>query len=178
MSAYASSVPSTTPEARPIVKWAGGKQQLLDRLLARVPQKFTRYVEPFVGGGALFFALSPRHAVIADANPELINLYHVVANDTAALIKALRRFKTDENSYYRIRAQRPGMLTDVQRAARFMYLNRTCFNGLYRVNKKGEFNVPFGGYANPKLYDAITLSAAAKMSSRAQPFCVTIMSRC
>src|SRR5262245_57073780 len=123
---------NTEKVAKPILKWAGGKSQLLDVLLPLVPQKYGKYIEPFFGGGALFFALNPHNAIIADSNPELINLYQVIANDVEALISALQRYRNDEDYYYKIRAKNPKMLTNIQAAARMLYLNRTCFNGLYR----------------------------------------------
>lgn len=153
--------------ARPIVKWAGGKQQMLEHLLAKAPKKYNRYIEPFVGGGALFFALAPNDAVIADSNPELINLYEVVAHDVEALIAWLQTYKTDRQTFYDVRAQRPEELSDVERAARFVYLNRTCFNGLYRVNKRGQFNVPYGKYKNPRICDDAGLRAASRVLANA-----------
>jgi DNA adenine methylase len=143
--------------AKPVLKYAGGKQQMLDILLSKAPKKYNKYIEPFIGGGALFFALTPKDAVIADSNPELINVYKVIANNVEALISALEEMKTDEKSFYTVRAQKPETLSDVGRAARTIYLNRTCFNGLYRVNRKGEFNVPYGRYSNPTICDAVNL---------------------
>lgn len=153
--------------ARPIVKWAGGKQQLLANLLLKAPKTFNRYIEPFFGGGALFFALSPRDALLADSNPELINLYNVVSNRVDLLIQYLRTYSSDKQSYYSVRAQRIEALTSVERAARFLYLNRTCFNGLYRVNGNGEFNVPYGKYKNPRICDEAGLRAASRLLVKA-----------
>ncbi|MBW9219251.1 DNA adenine methylase [Anoxybacillus ayderensis] len=146
---------------KPILKWAGGKQQMLDVLLPQVPKQFNRYIEPFFGGGALFFALEPKNAIISDSNPELINLYQVVADNVEELISLLKEMKNDESFYYEIRALNPESLTRVERAARTIYLNRTCYNGLYRVNRKGQFNVPYGKYKNPKICDEENLRATS-----------------
>jgi DNA adenine methylase len=148
-------------QPRPVLKYAGGKQQMLDILLSKIPRNYNRYIEPFVGGGALFFALNPKNAVIADTNPELINLYTVIASEVEKLIEALKELKTDEKTFYEIRKVSPNELSSVQRAARTIYLNRTCFNGLYRVNRKGEFNVPYGHYKNPTICDEGNLRAVS-----------------
>lgn len=139
------------------VKWAGGKRQLLDQFKPFFPQKIKRYIEPFVGGGAvLFYVLKthkPKEVIISDINPELINAYKVIKNDVENLIKELKKLKKVHNkeNYYKIRAEDPKLLSPLTRASRFIYLNKTCFNGLYRVNSKGEFNVPIGSYKNPKI---------------------------
>lgn len=157
---------------RPILKWAGGKQQLLPELLARVPASYGRYIEPFVGGGALFFALAPERAVIADANPELINLYRCVADDVDAVIAALAPMRVSEDAFYAERALRFEDLPPVRAAARTLYLNKTCYNGLYRVNRSGAFNVPFGRHASPpKVCDPARLRAAARVLARAEIVC-------
>lgn len=135
---------------------------MLEALLTKAPKKYNRYIEPFFGGGALFFALRPQDGVVSDSNPELINLYHVVAHDVDSLINLLRDAKTDEATFYKIRAQQPEKLSETARAARTIYLNRTCFNGLYRVNRRGEFNVPFGKYSNPTICDERNLRAVSK----------------
>lgn len=147
--------------AKPILKWAGGKSQMLDILLPLVPPAYGKYIEPFFGGGALFFSMAPSNAVIADSNPELINLYRVVADHVDELILALRSFKNDKALFYKTRAQDWRLLTTVQAAARTVFLNRTCYNGLYRVNKSGGFNVPFGNYANPNICDEASLRQAS-----------------
>ncbi|NIM11135.1 MAG: Dam family site-specific DNA-(adenine-N6)-methyltransferase [Candidatus Aminicenantes bacterium] len=158
-------------KARPILKWAGGKQQLLPQLLAKVPDNYNKYIEPFFGGGAFFFALKPREAVISDSNPELMHVYEIVAQNVEDLIEILKTFKTDKDSYYEIRAQDPTKLSEVERAARTIYLNRTCFNGLYRVNKKGQFNVPYGDYKNPKICHPEELQAASKILKHSKILC-------
>jgi len=119
---------------RPILKWAGGKRQLLPQLVARMPKRYGTYLEPFLGGGALFFHLQPKHSVIADANAEIINLYRVIASDLEALVTELAQHKNESDYYYAQRARDTTKLTHVQAAARTLYLNRTCFNGLYRVS--------------------------------------------
>lgn len=151
---------------RPILKWAGGKSQMLTDLLPRIPKKYGRFIEPFFGGGALFFALRPENAIIADSNPELINLYRTVASDVDSVISCLKRHKNDENWFYKVREQDISKLTPIQAAARTIYLNKTCFNGLYRVNKSGKFNVPFGRYKNPRIIDEENLRAASALLSR------------
>lgn len=155
-------LPPASEPARPFVKWAGGKTQLLPELLRRVPQSFNRYYEPFLGGGALFFALQPAHAILGDINAELIQLYGIVRDDVDALITELREYRYEREFYYRIRAQQPEELPPVRRAARTLYLNRTCFNGLYRVNRNGKFNVSFGRYRSPTICDAPRLRAASR----------------
>lgn len=154
--------------ARPILKWAGGKTQLLPELRKRVPTKFGRYIEPFFGGGALFFDLAPNDAVIADSNPELINLYREVANAPETVIQWLRELRNTEEDFYKIRALDWTGLIPAEAAARTIFLNRTCFNGLYRVNKRGQFNVPFGRYANPKILDEDAIHGASRALSKAE----------
>lgn len=148
-------------ETYPLVKWVGGKRQLMPDLLKNMPTSFNRYFEPFIGGGALFFELQPYNAYISDMNEELINLYCVVRDNVFELITDLNKHKSTKEYYLKIRnldrTNKYKKLTNVQRASRFIYLNRTCFNGLYRVNSKGEFNVPFGHYKNPKIIDVDNL---------------------
>lgn len=148
---------------KPILKWAGGKTQLLNELLPRIPGNYNKYIEPFIGGGALFFAHRPENAVIADSNPELINLYRSVADDVEGVIAHLSKLEYSEESFYHIRAQDWTQQLPAEAAARTIFLNRTCFNGLYRVNKKGQFNVPFGKYKNPKILDEQTLIADSRL---------------
>ena len=124
---------------KPILKWAGGKTQLIAQLLPHVPERFGTYIEPFVGGGALFFALQPERAILSDSNPELVNLYRQIASDVDAVIECLKRYRNTRDDYYGVRAQVWQELDPSEAAARMIYLNRTCFNGLYRVNRKGEF---------------------------------------
>ncbi|WP_029244705.1 DNA adenine methylase [Streptococcus sobrinus] len=144
---------------QPFTKWTGGKRQLLPQLHALRPEQFNRYFEPFIGGGAFFFDLTPQNAVINDSNAELINAYHQIMNNPGELLDLLRLHQ-DNNSreyYLDIRsADRDGrleLMTDVDRAARLMYMLRVDFNGLYRVNSNNQFNVPYGRYRNPKIVD-------------------------
>ncbi len=152
---------------RPILKWAGGKQQLLPKLLSKTPKKFNRYIEPFFGGGALFFALRPDKAIISESNPELVNLYRMIAKNVEDVIQKLYEFKTDKEEYYNIRALDFSELPSVEAAARTIYLNRLCFNGLYRVNRKGMFNVPYGYYKNPRICDPDVLRSAFEALKKA-----------
>jgi DNA adenine methylase len=160
-------VPSSAlARPRPFLKWAGGKGQLLPELLARLPQRFRGYHEPFVGGGAFFFELRALGRLegavhLTDRNPPLIDTYATVRADVEAVIRRLRRHRNDEAEFYRVRAQDPRRLSPAARAARVIYLNRTCYNGLYRENRSGGFNVPFGRYANPALCDAENLRTVA-----------------
>jgi DNA adenine methylase len=130
--------------AEPFLKWAGGKRQLLDQILPHIPSppNGARYFEPFLGGGAVFFALQHKHSFLSDSNPELIETFQAVRDNVESVIDALCLLPYSKNSYYEVRDSKPSGA--VERAARFIYLNKTCFNGLYRVNLKGEFNVPFG----------------------------------
>lgn len=146
---------------RPIVKWAGGKSQLLAELSSRTPDGYSRYFEPFGGSAALLFHLQPSTATLADANDELMNCYRVVRDDVESLITDLSGHKNDADYFYAMRAIDPSTLDEVTRASRFIYLNRTCFNGLYRVNRRGQFNTPFGAYRNPRICDAENLRAAS-----------------
>ncbi len=151
----------STVQARPILKWAGGKTQLLNELMEKSPNSFNRYIEPFIGGGAMFFAMLPRFGVIADSNPELVNLYRCIANNVEPVIEHLQTFGNTEPEFYDVRGLRFAELEKEYAAARTIYLNRTCFNGLYRVNKKGQFNVPFGRYKNPRFCQPEMLHAAS-----------------
>lgn len=121
-----------------------------------------------IGGGALFFALSPERALVADSNPELINLYRTIVEDLDGIIKLANSWAIDEHTFYKLRELRFEDLSSVEAAARLLYLNRTCFNGLYRVNKFGQFNVPWGRYENPKIIDRPKLEAARKKLRRAE----------
>jgi DNA adenine methylase len=148
--------------SRPLLKWAGGKTQMIPNLIEAMPKSFNNYIEPFIGGGALFFHLSPNSAVIADSNPELINLYQQVAKDFKPVFKLLEKMPNIEEFFYQERSKKFEELSPIQAAARTIYLNRTCFNGLFRVNKSGGFNVPFGRYKDPKIADAELLKSASE----------------
>lgn len=156
---------------KPILKWAGGKTQMLSDLLPKVPSSYGRYIEPFLGGGALFFALQPENAIIADSNPELINMYRQVANHVDEVIQYLERYENTKEMFYAVRSQKWGLLSKSEAAARTIFLNKTCFNGLYRVNKNGEFNVPYGKYVNPKICDRDALYAASAVLKKAEILC-------
>ena len=158
-------------QAKPILKWAGGKTQLLDHLLREAPTSYGRYIEPFLGGGAMFFALQPENAVIADRNPELIHLYREVADHVEDVIRCLKRYENTSEMFYAVRAQDWTSLPSAEAAARTVFLNKTCFNGLYRVNKRGQFNVPYGKYKNPKICDEDGLRAASRALKRANILC-------
>lgn len=160
-----------TVQAKPILKWAGGKTQMLDDLLPKVPSSYGRYIEPFFGGGALFFALRPENAIIADSNPELINMYRQVANNVEDVISYLKKYENTSEMFYQVRSLDWNDLTPAEAAARTVYLNRTCFNGLYRVNRKGQFNVPYGKYVNPKICDEENLHAASKALQNTEIVC-------
>lgn len=137
----------------PFVKWAGGKRRLLSQLAPFLPATYGTYIEPFLGGGALYLALEPRHAILADLNQELILCYQVVRDHLEALLIDLDRHVYERDYYYRLRAMDPATLSPVGRASRFLYLNKCGYNGLYRVNADGRFNVPFGRYTRPpRLY--------------------------
>ena len=148
-------------DAEPFLKWAGGKRRILPQLLPLLPEKVDGYVEPFLGGGAMFFALQPDGAVLSDVNSDLINLYEVVRDQVEALISDLGRHRYEKNYYYRMRGEDPEELSPLGRASRMLYLNRTCFNGLYRVNRRGQFNVPFGRYSNPTICASERLRAVS-----------------
>ncbi|MFN8533581.1 MAG: DNA adenine methylase [Dehalococcoidia bacterium] len=148
----------------PFVKWAGGKRQLLGQLFALRPARFERYFEPFLGGGALYFAIAPRWAFLGDLNGELVDAYLAVRDDVDAVMESLDRHEYQRDHYYRVRDQDPETLSLPERAARFVYLNKTGYNGLYRVNRHGRFNVPFGRYRTPpRLYDPANLRGAAAL---------------
>lgn len=158
-------------QPKPILKWAGGKTQLLNEILPKVPKQYGKYIEPFVGGGALFFALHPEQAVIADSNPELVNMYQEIANHVEDVIECLHRYENTKEDFYRIRSLDWETLSKPEAAARMIYLNKTCFNGLYRVNRKGQFNVPYGKYKSPNFCDEDSLFAASNILDRVTIVC-------
>lgn len=138
--------PIFKPKTSSFLRWAGGKKALLNRLISLLPKRATHYYEPFIGGGALYFAISPSRATISDTNKELINCYQHVASNDEEIIKSLSKFNFNKEFYYNIRKTLPE--NGLEKTKRFIYLNRTCWNGLYRVNNKGEFNVPIGKFSN------------------------------
>lgn len=159
---------------QPFVKWVGGKRGLLSQIIPLIPKEFNNYFEPFVGGGALFFELyslgllRDKKIYLFDINSELINTYNIVKTAPLELIKNLKQFeqKHFKEFYYEIRAwdrdDRFSQRSEIERAARFIYLNKTCFNGLYRVNSKGYHNVPIGHYKNPNICDEIVIYNASE----------------
>lgn len=147
--------------SRPFLKWAGGKRQLLGELVRRVPERYARYFEPFIGGGALFFQLAPRKAVLADVNERLIRTYRGVRNHVDDVIALLQDYPHEAEFFYELRKVNIDVRSDAEVAAWFIYLNKTGFNGLYRVNRSNRFNVPFGRHANPKFCDGARLRACS-----------------
>ena len=155
----------------PILKWAGGKTQLLPEIIPRMPEYYNKYIEPFIGGGALFFRLNNDRAIISDSNPELINMYNEIARNSDLVINALQNYKNEEEMFYEVRAKDWTKCDRIEAAARMIYLNHTCFNGLYRLNRKGQFNTPFGRYKNPTICNENKIHAAADVLSKAEIVC-------
>ncbi len=159
-------------ETYPIVKWVGGKRQLMFELQKNLPENYNRYFEPFIGGGALFFELQPENAYISDMNEELINLYQVVRDNVDELVADLQKHDISKEYFMEIRnidrTEEYKNWSNIQKASRFIYLNRTCFNGMYRVNSKGEFNVPFGHYKNPRILDENNLINCSNLLQRTE----------
>ncbi|MCI8951428.1 MAG: DNA adenine methylase [Lachnospiraceae bacterium] len=156
----------------PVVKWVGGKRQLLDDLTPLFPKRVTSYCEPFLGGGAVLFQLQPNIAYVNDINTELIQMYEVIRDHVDELIDALSQHPNEESHFYSVRdwdrnKEQYWQLTKVQRAARIIYLNKTCYNGLFRVNQAGEFNTPFGHYKNPNIVNAPVLKAVSAYFQKA-----------
>ncbi len=149
--------------AQPFLKWAGGKRQLLPEIRKYIPKKFNTYYEPFIGAGAVLFDLQPKKAVINDINKELVIVYSVIKNNVDELIEDLKKHENNSDYFYAIRDldRKPEykQLSEVERASRVIYLNKTCYNGLFRVNSQGQFNVPFGKYKNPQIVNEIVLRA-------------------
>ena len=156
---------------QPLIKWAGGKQRLLTVYRKLFPKEFKNYHEPFLGSGAVFFYLRPKKAVLIDKNEELINFYRVVRDFPEELMELVLSYKVSKEFYYEIRSLNPRELNEIQRAARFLYLNKTAYNGLWRVNSKGEFNVPFGRYKKVKFFDRDNLLRASELLKRATIIC-------
>ncbi len=164
--------------ASPFVKWAGGKSQLLAHLQPLFPRKYRRFFEPFLGGGAVFFFLQPEQAagpegaVLGDANRDLVETYHVVRDRVEDLIADLQRHQWSKEYYYALRAVETETLSPVERASRFIFLNKTGYNGLYRVNRQGQFNVPFGRYKQaPRVCDPEILRNDSLLLQRAEVRC-------
>jgi DNA adenine methylase len=150
----------------PFVKWVGGKRQLLLEIEKFVPKSYRNYFEPFVGGGAVLFYLQPKHAVINDNNEELINVYKVIKNNPEELIEDLEKHENSKEYFYRIREydrdkKYYNNLTGIEKASRILYLNKTCYNGLFRVNSSGEFNAPYGSYKKPRIVNDVVIRAVS-----------------
>jgi len=164
---------SKNPLVSPVLKWVGGKRQLLDDIIPKIPL-YSTYYEPFVGGAAVLFSLQPKKAIINDLNPELINVYNIIKNDPEVLIAKLKihKQKNSEDYFYEVRAmdRDNGIFSEmspVERASRVIYLNKTCYNGLFRVNSAGEFNSPWGRYKNPNITNETTIHAIHKYLNKA-----------
>jgi DNA adenine methylase len=155
----------TNNNIAPFLKWVGGKRQIIETIQMYLPKKFTAYYEPFIGGGALLFHLQPSKAVINDFNEELINVYRVIKTNPGELVQDLKKHTNTAGYFYKIRSvdrdKAFEKFTAVQRASRIIYLNKTCFNGLYRVNSLGYFNTPFGKYKNPNIVNEQTIQAVS-----------------
>jgi len=152
----------------PFLKWAGGKRQLIPQMAKYFPNDYNKFIEPFIGGGAIFFHLLPPKSIISDNNPDLINCYKVIKEDVESLIKSLKKHKYEKDYYYEIRAldrdtEKFAQLSDIEKASRTIYLNKSGYNGLYRVNSKGYFNVPFGRHKNPTICDEDNLRAVHRV---------------
>jgi DNA adenine methylase len=150
----------------PVLKWVGGKRQLLPSIKPMLPKRITSYCEPFVGGGAVLFDLQPKKAIVNDINIDLILVYTVIRDNVEALIELLETYPNEEGFYYELRnidreQEKYDKLSEIERAARVIFLNKTCYNGLYRVNNAGEFNSPFGKYKNPNIVNAPVLRAVS-----------------
>ena len=167
---------------RPFLKWVGGKTQLLGQFSRFLPPRgsYSKYLEPFVGSGAVFFHLRPDEAHLADNNEELVNCYKQIQGHVEAVIEVLRSHKRfhSKRYYYKVRSLQPKELSFVERAARLIYLNKTCFNGLYRVNSRGGFNVPMGRYRNPPILDEHILQAVHSALKGAGLYCMEFWKFC
>ncbi len=154
---------SDANKVAPFLKWAGGKQRVLSQYQPHFPlrESVNHYFEPFIGGAAVFFHLQFPQATLSDQNQALMEVYQMVQQDVMGVIEALQGHRNEADYYYKMRAKDPALLTPVMRAARLIYLNKTCYNGLYRENQKGIFNVPFGRYVNPKICDEPRLRHAS-----------------
>jgi DNA adenine methylase len=156
----------------PILKWVGGKRQLLSEIIPLIDESCDNYVEPFIGGGAVLFRLQPKKAIINDYNTELINVYRTVRDDLNGLLALLKEHEKYNSSdyYYEVRAldRTPDFdkMSNLEKAARIIYLNKTCYNGLYRVNSLGQFNSPYGKYKNPNIVNEVVLRAISKYLNR------------
>ena len=156
----------------PVLKWVGGKRQLLDEILPLLPGRISSYCEPFLGGGAVLFARQPEHAIVNDLNGDLMLVYEVIRDDVQALVDSLRQHENTPEYFYRLRdldrdKEAYRKLSRLEKASRMIYLNKTCFNGLFRVNASGEFNTPFGRYKRPNIVNEPVLRAVSAYLSSA-----------
>lgn len=149
-------------KVQPVLKWAGGKQGIARRLVEMFPQQFERYYEPFVGGASVLFMLRPERAVVGDANGWLIDTYRALREDPEEVARLLDSMENSKEEYLRLRSVLPQTLSLLERAAHLIYLNKTCFRGLFRVNRKGQFNVPYGQYSR-RYYDPDNLIATSEV---------------
>ena len=158
--------------AQPFLKWAGGKRQLWPEIKKHIPNVFSTYYEPFVGAGAVLFSLQPKQAIINDINPELVNCYEVIKNSSIDLIEDLKKHENNKEYFYKIRevdrSSSFESLSSIKRASRIIYLNKTCFNGLFRVNRSGQFNAPFGSYKKPNIINSETIKAVSRFLNENQ----------
>jgi DNA adenine methylase len=157
-----------TGPPRPFIKWVGGKRQLLSQIDQYIPKKYNKYIEPFLGGGALFFYLLQENSILIDNNPDLINCYEIIKEKVELLINSLKKHKNEKEYFYKIREmdrnpEEYRIINNVEKASRTLFLNKTCYNGLYRVNRKNQFNTPFGRYKNPKICDEENLRAVSNI---------------
>lgn len=159
----------------PVLKWVGGKRQLMDEIKKHLPDDINKltYYEPFIGGGALLFELQPKRAIVNDVNSELINVYEMIRDNVEGLIADLEKHENSSEYFYEIRDLdrdkfKYQTLTDLERASRILYLNKTCFNGLFRVNSSGEFNTPYGKYKNPNIVNEVGLRAVSNYFNRSK----------
>lgn len=151
----------------PVVKWVGGKRQLLDEIIPLLPKRINTYCEPFLGGGAVLFSIQPSKAIVNDLNMDLITVYEVIRDNVEELIESLKKHENTSEYFYVIRdldrdKANYQALSKIEKASRLIYLNKTCFNGLFRVNSSGEFNSPFGHYKNPNIVNEPVLRAVSK----------------
>lgn len=164
--------PSTgqNPLVTPVLKWAGGKRQLLSEILRRIPSEMTTYYEPFLGGGAVLFRLQPDRAIVNDSNAELVNVYATIRDNPDELLQLLAAHRNEPDYFYAIReldrSPAYASLTGAERASRILYLNKTCYNGLFRVNRQGQFNAPFGRYRNPTIATPEVIHAVSRFLRR------------
>jgi DNA adenine methylase len=149
--------------AQPFIKWVGGKRQLLPQIIPLIPKQYNRYFEPFVGGGALFFHLEPRNAILGDMNGRLVATYRGIRDNPKDVYRLLCHMPNSKDFFLATRSKDTSSFSDIEMAAWFLYLNRTGFNGMYRVNKADIFNVPFGKYANPNIANKSLLKECSRV---------------